>query len=418
MRFFEKFFSYMSSRTAGEELTPAPHRRSFVPRKGAVDLFGGDTVGTMGAMQVSTVFACVRILSESVASLPLEVMHREGEVYEPRPASPLGYLLLTAPNEHTSAFDFWACAVQEMLLEGNAYIIPEYDPELRAVARLTLCRRGTVMHDAMANAYTVNDAEQGVCGTFAEAEVIHLKNVTLDGKHGLSTLRFARLTSRIAVEGDQETLSRFENGGNIRGIVSNDNGVRGFGEYQDAELNRAARDLDADFDRQRIVSLPGGVDFKQLSLSSTDMQFLETRKFTVREICRFFRVPPTYVYDDTATNYKSAENASVAFLSQSLGPLLRKIENELERKLIPRELSPYRRIRFDRRSLFAADLDSRVNYQTKTIAAGIYSVNDWRREENRPPVEGGDRVFVSTNLRGINDPLPSAPRNNPNANEP
>ncbi|EJX10220.1 Phage portal protein [gut metagenome] len=128
-------------------------------------------------------------------------------------------------------------------------------------------------------------------------------------------------------------------------------------------------------------------------------------------------MPPAYVYDDTATNYKSAENASVAFLSQSLGPLLRKIENELERKLIPRGLFSYRRIRFDRRSLFAADLESRINYQTKTIAAGIYSVNDWRREENRPPVEGGDKVFVSTNLRGINDPLPSAARNSTDNDE-
>ncbi|EJX10219.1 Phage portal protein, HK97 [gut metagenome] len=229
-----------------------------------IDLFGGDAVGTMGAMQVSTVFACVRILSESVASLPLEVMdiNSRKEVYEPATKLPLYYVLTTAPNEHTSAFDFWSSVVQEMLLEGNAYIIPEYDPVVRGVARLTLCRRGTVTYDAMTNLYTVNDMEQNVQGTFTEEEVIHLKNVTLDGKHGLSTLKFARLTSRIAVQGDQETLSRFENGGNIRGIVSNDNGVRGFGEYQDAELDRAARDLDADFDSQRIVSLPGGVDFQ------------------------------------------------------------------------------------------------------------------------------------------------------------
>lgn len=112
-------------------------------------------------------------------------------------------------------------------------------------------------------------------------------------------------------------------------------------------------------------------------------------------------------------NYMLAHEVRLRLLAEGAA-----LPEGLTEKLMQRELSPYRRIRFDRRSLFAADLDSRVNYQTKTIAAGIYSVNDWRREENRPPVEGGDRVFVSTNLRGINDPLPSAPRNNPNANEP
>lgn len=108
-------------------------------------------------------------------------------------------------------------------------------------------------------------------------------------------------------------------------MVTNNNSVRGYGEYQDNELAGVATDLDTLFQSgQRIVSLPGDAQFKQISLSSTDMQFLESRKFTVREICRFFGVHPSFVFDDTSNNYKSAEMANVAFLSNTLNPLLRK----------------------------------------------------------------------------------------------
>lgn len=133
------------------------------------------------------------------------------------------------------------------------------------------------------------------------------------------------------------------------------------------------------------------------------MQFLESRKFTVRDICRFFGVHPSFVFDDTSNNYKSAEMANVAFLSNTLNPLLRNIENEFLRKLIAPSLCCKRKFEFDRRALYSSDLDSKVKYQTATIAAGIYTVNDWRQIENRPPIKGGDKILVSANLRDIND---------------
>ena len=154
---------------------------------------------------------------------------------------------------------------------------------------------------------------------------------------------------------------------------------------------------------ERIVSLPGEVDFKQISLSSTDMQFLESRKFTVRDICRFFGVHPSFVFDDTSNNYKSAEMANAAFLSSTLNPLLRNIENEMLRKLVAPSLFDKRKFQFDREALTASDLMSKINYQAATIAAGIYTVNDWRQKENKPPVEGGDRVLVSANLMELSE---------------
>lgn len=356
------------------------------------------------ALSVATVYRCIKLLSESVADLPLRYMRLKDGIFAEDTNSRLHYLLTVQPDVAMSAYDFWVQVIQYVLTDGNAYIVPVYNPVSFDVDRLVLCGRGTVSHDTTNDTYYVTDYLNGIIGQYDEDEIIHIKNLSIDGKNGVSTLTYARLTLNIAGTGDTETLNRFANGGNVRGLITNDNSVRGFGEYQDAELAKEATNVDEQFrGGHRIVSLPGQVEFKQLSLSSTDMQFLESRKFTVREICRFFGVHPSYVFDDTSNNYKSAEMANVAFLSSTLNPLLRRIEVELHRKLVAPSLCCKRKFEFDRRSLYACDLDSRVKYQTQTIAAGIYTVNDWRRQENQPAVEGGDTVLVSANLKDIND---------------
>lgn len=380
---------------SGAALPPSPRTGDYTD---FFNFFGT----TNNALSVATVFRCVQLLSESVANLPFLYMRLKDGIFVEDTSSRLHYLLTVQPDYTKSAFDFWKETVENVLLEGNAYIVPVYNAATMDVDRLVLCNRGTVNHDVYNDTYTIVDTVNGISGVYGERDVIHIKGHTRDGKHGVSVLEYARQTLDIAMTGDRETLKRFANGGNVRGIVSNDKTTTGFGEYQDKELEKTAQDVDSRFQSgERIVSLPGQVDFKQISLSSTDMQFLESRKFTVRDICRFFGVHPSFVFDDTSNNYKSAEMANVAFLSNTLNPLLRNIENEMLRKLISPTLCYKRKFQFDRRGLYASDLDSKVKYQSATIAAGIYTVNDWRKEENRPPIEGGDKVLVSANLRDI-----------------
>lgn len=407
----------------------AANAASTTPRTGGVPL-----LPTGAALNIATVYRCVNLLADSVANLPVQYMRMKGDIFVEDKSSRLHYLLNVQPCAYMSAVDFWRQVVQYLLLNGNAYIVPVYDYNTMDVARLALIDPTGVMHDVVNDTYTINDVYAGISGVYREDEVIHIKNYSRDGKTGLSTIGFARTTLDITSVGDAETLNRFANGGNVRGIISNDTSVRGFGEYQDNELEKTATNLDERFrNGERIVSLPGQVQFSPISLSSTDMQFLETRKFSVREICRFFGVHPSFVFDDTSNNYKSAEMANVAFLSNTLNPILRKIETELHRKLVAPSLCCKRRFQFDRRGLYACDLDSRIKYQAQTIAVGIYTVNEWRKEENKPAVEGGDTVLVSANLKGIteagqpsepaaepvNEPVetqPAEPVNEPNSN--
>ena len=358
-------------------------------------------------LNVAAVFRCVNQLANSVSNLPLMYLRRRGDIYTPDTDSRLNYLLNVQPSENLNAVDFWRQLVQYVYLTGNAYVLPQWDPVALDWQRLTLLDPRAVAHDAINDIYTVSDTVNGVSGTFGEADIIHVKNYTRDGKHGLSTLEFARTAVQTAGTGDRETKARFENGGNVRGIVSNDTSVRGFGEYQDTELAKTARDIDSQFrDGKRIISLPGQAQFSPITLNAADMQFLGSRKFTVLEICRFFGVNPAFVYEDSGTNYKTAEQAKAAYNSNTLNPLLRKIENEFSRKLIAPQLNGSRRIEFDRRGILQMDPDNRAKYQAAALAAGIYTVNDLRREDNRPAVPDGDRVFVSANLKSLKELTP------------
>lgn len=367
---------------------------SSLPRLGAYPLFpsiGGDP------LTVAAVYRCVDFLSSKIATLPVMFMRLKGDIYVEDKEHPLHYLLRVQPNPAMSAFDFWKLTVQYVLLRGNAYIVPVYGGD-NFYSSLILLDPSNVIHDTENDTYTVISSNL----TLSEDEVIHIKNFSLDGKKGLSTLTYARLTTDIAIVSDKESLNRMEVG--VRGIVSNAAGdIRGFGAYQDKELKKTAMDLDARFrGGERIVNLPGQTQFSPIALTSADMQFLETKKFNLRDICRFFGVSPIFAYDDTA-NYKTAELANVELLADTLHPFLRKIENELQRKLIPRSMCCKRIFKYDVHDLLACDLDSKVKYQAATIAAGLATVNEWRKIENKSAVEGGDTVLVSANLKSIQE---------------
>lgn len=382
----------------------APPAKTSASRSAGTGGVRGYVLGVnTSPMSIPTAHRCVEVIAGIVSSLPLRVESVRDGLFVSTPGDRLFYLLNVQPCPSMSAADFWGAIIRLLLLEGNAYVVPVYNSLSYEVESLVLCNRGTVSHDTLRDVYMVNDMANGLSGTYEESEILHFKHLTLDGKRGLSVISYARNTLDIADSAAAETLTRFADGGNVRGFLANGTAGRPFalGEYDNDELRNAAKSIDERFSNgEKIVELPGQVDFRQVTMTSADMQFLETRKFTVFEVCRFFGVPPSFVYSDTSNNYKSAENAYTDLMNLTLNPILHKLECELLRKLYP-EMAERRRIIFDRREIYACDLESRIRYQTATIAAGLYTVNEWRAAENKPPVEGGDTPLVSANLRDL-----------------
>ena len=261
-------------------------------------------------------------------------------------------------------------------------------------------------YDPWSDTYYVEDSINSVRGIFPGDEILHFKNVSLDGGYtGVSTISFAAQTLGIAATAAAETQTRFATGGKFKAILHNDYSMKGWGEYQDDQMKSNAEQIQEAIDcGQDIIPVRGDGKLDQLSMSSVDMQFLENIKLTITEIARFFNVPKSKLFDDSNANYKSAEIATVGFYSDCLSPILTMIESEFKAKLIPRNAYSDYKFKYDLSRLYTTDLTTKGIYQAKQIANGLQTVNDLRRLEDCPPVEGGEQVFITCNIAPINSP--------------
>lgn len=143
------------------------------------------------------------------------------------------------------------------------------------------------------------------------------------------------------------------------------------------------------------------MEFKPISINPADAQMLESRKFSVIEICRFFGVSPIKAFDTTASTYNNIEQANLSFLTDTLSPLIEKVENEFNRKLFrPSEKKIYS-VQFNVDSLLRGDLAAQSEYFSKLFQIGVLTANDIRKKLNMAPIPGGDIAFVQSSLLPI-----------------
>jgi HK97 family phage portal protein len=372
----------------------------------------GDGVGSLG-MKIATVYRCVDIVSSTVAHLGLNMYRRKFEdidgvkvpYFSVDENNAIDALLSFRPNDRLTAFELWKNTVSMILLKGNAYIYPRsVGGEIR---ELVLLAPDTVKYDVNNNIYIVDDCINSVYGTFCADEIIHLRNVCIDGGYnGVSTVVFAANALKIAVSTDTQEVDLFKSGSTLRGFVSGDgSAVQGFGQVQDEQLKGVAERIDKNLmSGQRIFQLPGVMKFNQLSLTPSDLQLLDSKKFNVLEICRFFGVHPDKVFSQTSTNYKASQNSQTVFMTDTLQPILHKIENELDVKLIPLSLHNRLHIRFNLQNYYESDLTTKSEYYKNMLEVGAMTVNDIRTREGRVPVDGGNKTFISCNVAPIDSP--------------
>ena len=359
------------------------------------------------AMKIAAVFRAVNLISSGLATLKLEYKRKDRYKGYFKPDDSIGgkrlnYLLSVKPNSRMNASVFLKNLVSQILLQGNAYVVPVRNI-YNDVEALYLLKPGSVAHDVWSNTYMVSDDVNGISGVFRADEVLHFKNVSNDGGYtGISTISYAALTLGIAATSDNETLKRFATGGRFKAILKNNTSVKGFGEYQDEQLKAHGEDLQDAINRgDDILAVKGDVDVSPLSMSSADMQFLESRKFTIREIARFFNVPPSKLMDDSNSNYKSVEVSNIAFYTEALQPIVTEIEREFSAKLLNEYNYLDYKFTFDLSALYALDLESKARWDKNRLENGLVSVNDLRRERDIEPVDKGDDVYLSVNFAPI-----------------
>jgi len=362
--------------------------------------YGGTTatMNEMQSMQLSTVYRAVEVISDSIATMPFEVIRfLSNDGWRTDEKHPASYIIGTEPNPNTSRYTFMKLLVSKVILKGNAFIEITRDKSGNPVAlniineKIVIFKKknGTLL-------YKVGDDERPVDGS----EMIHVMNFSYDGLIGVSTLTHAVQSLGLSDASEKQAKGFFSGGANLSGILN----VRG--RLDKAKADGIKASWNAAFDTtlgspNGIAVIEEGMTFTPVTVNPKDAQMLESRQFSVIEICRFFGISPTKAFSTEASSYNSVEAGQLAFLTDTLQPIVAKIENEFNRKLFRPSERSLLRVRFDIAELLRSDSDSMANYMMKMFQVGAYTSNEIRRKVGNPDIEGGNVAYVQVNMKPL-----------------
>jgi HK97 family phage portal protein len=347
---------------------------------GIQDTWSGAEISPENSLQSSAVAACVRLLSESVASLPLFVYRRTDDDKAKAPDHPLYAILHDQPNDYQSSYTWRAQLMTHVLLYGNAYSIIDRDDSGR-VRALWPMHPSNVTVKAVDGRLEYEVWQNGKRATYAPEDVLHVKGPTIDGLKGMSIISMARQGIGLDQALAQHGASTFKNGGRPGLIVKTPQVLNNEARKQfvDAWSGQFAGALRAG----KTALVDGGFDVQEIKSSNDDAQFLQSRQFSVQEIARWFRVSAHMIGDPSRLAYASSEVEMLSFLQHSLRPWLCNLEAEINRTLLPWRTSYFAEFSID--ALQRADTKSRYESYAIGIDKGFLEVEDIRKWENLPP---------------------------------
>lgn len=371
-------------------------------------LFGGTTSGKAvnerTAMQTSAVYACVRILSESIAGLPLHVYRYTSDGGKERTSlHPLYRMLHDEPNREMTSFVFRETLMAHLLLWGNAYAQIIRDGRGYPVALYPMLPdRMSVDRDSQGELVYTYQSDKGQVKLRKES-VLHIPGLGFDGLIGYSPIAMAKNAVGLALATEDYGAAFFANGANPGGVLEHP------GVIKPEQADRLRESWATQFggaNAHKVAVLEEGLKFHQMSIPPEQAQFLETRKFQINEIARIFRVPPHMVGDLEKSSFSNIEQQSLEFVKYTLDPWVVRWEQSLQQALIlPSEKSAVF-IRFNLDGLMRGDYQSRMQGYSVGIQNGFYSVNDVRGLEDLnllPDSEGGNIHVLNGNMVKLAD---------------
>jgi HK97 family phage portal protein len=365
--------------------------------------FGGaanrTSVTTDSSMTFSAVFACVRIISESIASLPVRVyrVETDGDKIEEL-AHPVNRLLTRKPNDFMTTYTFLDVLMNNLLLEGNSYFYIERDSSARPVGLIPIKTEHVkvINHDGQIY-YDVKDYDLAI----RKEDMLHFFNLSFNGYEGTSVIGSQRTTIGTSIASNDTANSYLGNSSQIGGIIKHPGKLS---KEAVARLRTSwSQSTSGSFVAGKTAILEEGMTFEQSKINANDYQLLETRRFQIEEIARIFKVPLSLIgHLEKAANYSSIEALSIDFVRFTLQPYLVLIEQELNRKLFrENELDNYF-VRLDSKGLLRGDSAARATYYREMSAIGVLSINEIRRMEDLNRIgDEGDTHYYPLNFAPI-----------------
>lgn len=383
----------------------------------------GEVISIDSAMQISTVYTCIRIIAETCASLRLRLFERLNSGRVEAFDNSLHYLLSVQPNIEMSAFSLWETFFGSMAATGNGYAQIERAVSGDPIAIWPLDPRKTKSHRDTSGKliYLTSDGmSDGKQRVIQPADMIHCPLYSWDGINGLSPIMQAKQSLGLAKAAEKFGAKFFGNGGQPRALLTPDF------DPDDAAGEELRESLTAQTGGENslgITVLPQKWTYTPLSISPEEAQFLATRQMQRADIAALYRLDPHQVGDTTRMSNTNSEQQAIAFVSQCLRPYLSRVEVEIARKLLPRAVGKAAQFvaEFDVAEILRGDFKSvQAGYQTGVLS-GWYNRNEVRRELGENPVAGLDTFLVPANMMSadrVNQPTAdekSALRNYRNA---
>lgn len=351
-------------------------------------------IGSDGALQISAVWACIDRRATTIASLPYFAYQQVNGQKQLARTSRLYALLHESPNSRMTPFEFWRALIMNHDLRGNGYARIERDSAGEAVAMWPMPAdqvEARVLDDgSMVYLYTLgNDI-----AVLDESSVLHLKNLG-NGTVGLAKLEFMRAATDEAAKAQASASKVFGNGGKPTGVLMVDNILK---PDQRTQLHKSFAEM-ALGNTSRLYVLEANMKYQQLSMSPEDQQLLETRKFSVEEICRWFDVPPVLVHHSNVTTWGSGiEQIVDGFYKLTIRPMLVSIEQAVRKRVMTPKQRATMTVEFNLDALLRGSLKDRMEVYAKAVQNGLKSRNECRQLENDAPYAGGDVFTVQSNL--------------------
>ena len=355
----------------------------------------GQRVTTNSAMQQLVVFNCVRVLAESMGMLPCQLLKKTDRVRLPATGHRLYPLITMAPNSYMTAQEFWELLVACLCLRGNFYA---YKVSALGNVGELLPLNPDIVTPKLKDDWTVEYTVNFKSGTkvLTQDEIWHVRLFTLDGLNGLNPIAYARQALGLGQAMDAHAAKLFTNGAVTSGVLRTDQ-----------ELSPEAFDrLKTEFQGEHMgvanaykpMILEMGLDWKPISLSAQDTQFIESKKLTEAQICGLFRVPPHLVASMEKMTLNNIEHMGMSFVNYSLVPIMTRIEHRIQVGLLNEKDRLTHYAKFNAGALMRGDLKGRYEAYAKGIQWSILNSNECRDLEDMNPREGGDVYLTPMNM--------------------
>ena len=372
--------------------------------------FGGSTSGKVvterSAMQMTAVYACVRVLSEAVAGLPLHLYrYNDSGGKEKAIDHPLYLLLHDEPNPEMSSFVLRETLMTHLLLWGNAFAQVIRNGKGDVVALYPLMpNKMTVSRDESGHLYyqytrsddeAIKDKDSTVI--LQPRDVLHIPGLGFDGLVGYSPIAMAKNAIGLAIAAEEYGSKFYANGAAPSGVLEHPGTLKDPSRVRDAWQSQFGGSANAG----KVAVLEEGMKYTPISINPQEAQFLETRKFQINEIARIFRVPPHMVGDLEKSSFSNIEQQSLEFVKYTLEPWLIRWEQSIQRSLFSADEKKQYFVKFNVDGLLRGDYASRMQGYATARQNGWMSANDIRELENLdliPDSEGGNLYLVNGNM--------------------